>query len=343
MPKIRELTAEERRSVVTLALEGISFARIALRLHCSRQTAWRVWKRFEETAVVAKLPRSGRPQKTTLREDRRLFRLTKLQRFNPAKFLAASWSEYLGRNISTKTVRRRLHRANIRSRVARRKPLISLQNRVRRVRWARRVQNWTVQDNWRHIVFSDESRFCLSFDDGRIRVWRTNGTAYHPGNLTFFTRNALSIMFWGCIGYHGVGELVMVEGNLAHAQYIDILDGYLLQSVENIFGDREHPFVFQDDNAPPHRAHVVQDWMFEHGINRMDWPAQSPDANPIENLWDDIERAIVRDHPATREDLIRCVYRAWGEIAPERLHGLYETLPRRAAAIIRSHGYATKY
>jgi hypothetical protein len=86
------------------------------------------------------------------------------------------------------------------------------------------------------------------------------------------------------------------------------LTGFLLQSVENIFSDEEQPVVFQDDIAPPHRSRAAEDWMFEHDI-----PAglaalcqqgglfgQSHDANPIENRWDDFERAIVKERYLTR-------------------------------------------
>lgn len=343
MVKIRELTDGERRQIVILREEGISVGRIARRFRCCRQTVYRVCKRHEETGNERKLPRGGRPRVTTNREDRRLLTIARLMRFNPVKILAGHWCQRIGRNVSTRTARRRLRSARVFSRVARRKPFISLVNRQRRVQWAARVRHWTVQDNWRHIVFSDESRFNLSFDDGSVRVWRESNAAYDPTNLLLTTRNATSVMVWGCIGQYGVGDLVVVDGNLNNVQYRDILNEHLISSVENIFGDREYPFVFQDDNATPHRARAVQDWMFQQGINRMDWPAQSPDANPIENIWNDIGKAITKERPFTRQALIGCIFRAWGDVTQQRLDKLYDTLPRRMAAIIRSRGYPTKY
>jgi hypothetical protein len=128
------------------------------------------------TGDANKLHRSGRPKKTTAREDRRLFRITRLMRFNPAKMLAAQWCQDIGRNLCT------------------------LVNRRRRVAWATRLRSWTVAENWRHIVFSDEARFNLGFDDGRVRVWRENNQAYNPDNLSLTTRYAVSVMVWACIG-----------------------------------------------------------------------------------------------------------------------------------------------
>ena len=343
MAKERELTNAERKTIIALREEGVPVGNIARRFHCCRQTVYRVWARYQHTGNHKKLIRSGRPKKTTPREDRRLLWIARLMRFSPAKILAGRWCQDLQRNISKRTVRRRLRDAHIFSRVSRRKPLISLINRQRRIRWATMVRGWTVPENWRHIVFSDECRFNLSFNDGRVRVWRHVNTAYEPRNLTLTNRNALSIMVWGCIGYYGVGNLVLVDGNLDNFQYREILDTNLFSSVENIFGYREHPFVFMDDNATPHRARALQDWLFQQGVTRMDWPPQSPDANPIENLWDDIGKQVLKDRPFTRAALIQSVFRAWGNITAQRVQHLYETLPRRMPAIIRSRGYPTKY
>ena len=205
------------------------------------------------------------------------------------------------------------------------------------------MRDWTVEDNWRHFVFSDESRFCLSSNDGRVRVWREPNTSYETRNLTYTQRNAVSVMVWGCVGIYGVGDLVVVDGNMDSAKYREILDSHLFPSIGNIFGDAQHPFIFQDDNAPAHRAAQMDQWYDDNGVNRVQWPAQSPDANPIENLWDDIKRALTKDRPTTRDGLIRSIFRVWGSITQERLHGLYATLPRRMRAIIRRRGYPTKY
>ena len=117
----------------------------------------------------------------------------------------------------------------------------------------------------------------------------------------------------------------------------------MLPSITNMFGDRNYPFVHQDDNAPCHRPRAVDDWFDQQDIRRVMWPAQSPDANIIENVWNDMSKLLTNARLTSRETLLYSVFHAWASISPERIRQLYETLLRRLAPIIRSRGYATKY
>lgn len=203
---------------------------------------------------------------------------------------------------------------------------------------------WNPQDHWANVIFSDESRFNLGFNDGRGRVWRRNGDALDNENVAEVRRQgATSVMVWGCISMYGVGELVVIDGNMDHVQYIKILEENLRRSIENTFGDPNMPVVFQQDNAPAHRARPVERWFDESDIRVVQWPAQSPDLNPIENVWSMVSRDVRRDRPTNRSELIRSIYRSWGNITGPYLTKLYNSMPRRVRAVIRARGYATKY
>ncbi|GFT58651.1 transposable element Tcb1 transposase [Trichonephila clavipes] len=87
-------------------------------------------------------------------------------------------------------------------------------------------------------------------------------------------------MVWGCMSSHGVGRLHIVSGTVKAMDYIEILQNKLLPTARDLLGNQS--WIFQDDNAPCHRAKVVQKWLEDHTVNRMNWPGQSPDLNPIE-------------------------------------------------------------
>ncbi|GFX71740.1 transposable element Tcb1 transposase [Trichonephila clavipes] len=87
-------------------------------------------------------------------------------------------------------------------------------------------------------------------------------------------------MVWGCMSSHGVGRLHIVSGTVKAVDYIEILQNKLLPTARELF--RIQSWIFQDDNAPCHRAKVVQKWLKDHTGNRMNWPGQSLDLNPRE-------------------------------------------------------------
>ncbi|GET52988.1 IS630 family transposase [Rhizophagus irregularis DAOM 181602=DAOM 197198] len=181
------------------------------------------------------------------------------------------------------------------------------------IRILKKDRKMTLQD--------DESKFELFRGNGRRLVWRRPHEKYDIECLIPTVKSGQQgVMVWGCFSKNNLGPLVKLE-------------------------DDQENFIFQDDNAPIHTARVVKSWEEENEVNSLPWPAQSPDLNPIEHLWDELERQV-RAHkplPKNRENLWEILQEEWLNIEADKYQNLISSMPRRISAVINSKGYPTKY
>jgi hypothetical protein len=196
---------------------------------------------------------------------------------------------------------------------------------------------------WRHCIFSDESRFSLYHSDGRVRVRRRQGERLIDACVQLTDGNRRpSVMVWGAIHHGGRSELVVVDGPLNRHGYIQILRDQMLPWATGVFGRN---FVYVQDNAPPHTARDTAAFLDQQDVEVMDWPARSPDMNPIEHVWDQMSVWIrdMDDPPSTVAELQNAVRQAWAAVRPGRVRTLVESMPRRVRALMAARGGHTRY
>ncbi|GFX29229.1 transposable element Tcb2 transposase [Trichonephila clavipes] len=211
-------------------------------------------------------------------------------------------------------------------------------HRTARLQWCREHHNWTEQD-WACVLFSDESRFGLSSNCRRQLIWRESGTAYRPENIQEKDRYpTCSIMVWAGIMINGRTRLhVVMNGTMTGQRYIDEV---LLPHVRLFRGAVGDKFVFMDDNATCHRTLAVQDCLDSEDIQRLVWPARSPDLNPIENMWDALGRQVAgRNYPPTNKNtLIHALTEEWDKLPQQLLDNVVQSMVRRVECCITLHG-----
>ncbi len=183
MGKTAELTVVQKTIINTLHKEGKPQTFIAKEAGCSQSA---VSKHVNRKLSGRK--KCGRKRCTTNREHRSLMRIVK-QNLGE---LHKEWTEP-GIKASRATTHRRVKK-------------FGYSCRQRRLTWAKEKKNWTVAQ-WSKVLFSDESKFCISFGNQGPRVWRKGGEAYSPSCLKSSVKFPQSVMIWGAMSSAGVGPL----------------------------------------------------------------------------------------------------------------------------------------
>ena len=333
--KGKELTSEQRERIIGAYLGGVKQIVISAQLNIAPSTVNDTITRYKKTHSATPKKRPGRPKVLTERDRRVLKRIVHEDRFGSLPVLTGS----LETTLHTNTVRKYLHDDGIRCYAAKKKPHLTGKQRQSRLGWCREKRDW--KEEWKRIIWSDESRFTLFKSDGRAKVWRSSGEAYNKDCIQPTVKfGGRSVMFWGCFGWHGTGPLVLVDGNMDSDAYINVLANHFIPWVRN-YPDS----VFQQDGAPCHTSSYSTWWMSTHGIRVLDWVAQSPDLNPIENLWNHLDRQVRKRKPLpqTKQELITAIQEEWRNISLEMLQNLITSLPHRTDAVIKAKGGNTKY
>jgi hypothetical protein len=104
-------------------------------------------------------------------------------------------------------------------------------------------------------------------------------------------------------------------------------------------------WLYQHDSAPCQKARSVRVWFVDSKVPEMDWPAQSPDLNPIDHLWDESERWLRSrsQRPTSLTALATALQEEWAAIPPAMFRHLVESLPGRVQAVIKVKGGPARY
>ena len=300
----------------------------ARRFGVSPSAVFRDWRIFRWTGQYSRRPGQGRRSNTTHQQDKYIILSARRFRRSTTRCLQSDLLGCTGVQISDQTVRNRLHCSELRSRRLFLGLILTPCHRVARRAFAREHQNWQVR-HWRPLIFTDESRFDLRWPGGRIRVWRSTTKRYRACNIAQHDRYGEgSVMGWGGISLEGRTDLLVLNrGSLKGARYRDEILRPIVGPYSGVVGP---VFLLVHGNAWPHVAKVCQRFLQDEGLDTINWPARSPDLNPIEHLWDITEQRIRRlpNPPRTVQELT--LVEVWSDIdlgtigLSEACHGVVE-------------------
>lgn len=201
-------------------------------------------------------------------------------------------------------------------------------------------------EDWKRVLWTDETKINRIQSDGRVYTWKEHGeplsdritspTVKHGGGN--------NLMVWGCMGWNGIGKLVEVQGIMNGEQYCEILEDGVAESWDKL-EMKEEERIFQQDNDPKHKSNKATKWFQDNDIDVLPWPAQSPDLNPIEQLWTYLkdQLKLYPTPPKGVHELWDRLVVEWNRIPAERCQILIASMPRRLEAVIAAKGGHTKY
>lgn len=331
MGRAKTLTQEEIGKIIALKEENYSNRQIAIKIGRSDNVIRNYLKDAENYGKNQK----GRTARATTERERSSI----LRKASNSAATARVIKEKVATSASIRTVQRVIKACpHIKRKKLQKKPHLLPRHKTARLEYCRNHIHW--KEEWHQVIFSDEKKFNLDGPDG---------FQYYFHDLRkserFLSRRHTavgSVMVWAAISFHGVVDLVVLDGRQTSSDYIELLEVQKINFQEMFNGQR---FIFQQDNAPIHTARRVKQWFLDNNVEFLGWPAVSPDLNIIENLWGWLTRKIYADGRQfqDREELVAAIEDAFEHVPLTYVQGLYNSLPTRLFEVVRNNGGPTNY
>uniref|UniRef100_A0A8R1E2R5 DDE_3 domain-containing protein n=1 Tax=Caenorhabditis japonica TaxID=281687 RepID=A0A8R1E2R5_CAEJA len=324
-PGNKNVSKDVQEAIVRGRINGMTNKQLAQQFQVTVQAVGQVWERYMINKQVVVVPHPDRPVSTTRNMDRNIVRSSREDpRRNSTDIFKAKTSECSlthWTQTSDETVYQQKESESS-------------------CRVAKAQLNWGRKE-WAKHVWSDESKFNLFGSDGTKWVRRPIGTRYSPKyQVATVKHGGGNCMVWGCFSETAMGPLRRVNGIMDRYQYEDILENTMRPWALRNIG---RAFVFQQDNDPKHTSLHVRSWFQRRRVVVLDWPRQSPDLNPIEHLWEELERQLAGVRASNAGQKFAQLEAAWKAMPLSVVHALLDSMPRRCQAVIDAKGFATKY
>jgi len=290
---------------------------------------------YAEHQDVDDEPRSGRHRATDEKTDTNIA-LTAIEE----KFISARGvKRKLDLDVSIDTVDRRLKEAGLPGRVAQHNRIFTDEEKAARLAFAIKYKDWT-EEQWMTVWCADEHFAWGQGHSGRVYVRRPVGEADNPAYCVHKLPHPVKVGVWGCFSGRGLGYCYFYNTSLTAKLYKEILSTHLLPSVRLFFSaDPPEKWYFIHDNYNVHKS--LHTWLFNHGVDRITIPPYSPDLNPIENLWELMDKRMEKRNATTMEEVKNAWAEEWDKVSREEtefIQNCMRSMRKRCADIIAVNG-----
>jgi hypothetical protein len=193
------------------------------------------------------------------------------------------------------------------------------------------AQKW-LGSSFENVIFSDE--VSMQLFRNKVWIWCRSDELLHGFSVP---SRQPRLTAWGGISRRGRTLSTVVEGTIDSAEYCSILSKCLVG--KSPFSDR--PWLLQHDNAPAHTSRATKQFLVKKRIKTLDWPASSPDLNPIEHLWKWVKDEIEKARPTNLKQVAAEYRKAWTRITVGMCNRYIDKIYSTMEAILENDGSFT--
>ena len=281
-------------------------------------------KILEEKGTLERKKGSGRPLQISGNEKKRLCQIALKSPSASTQNVCDRYNELARTSVSKSTVFRALKLSGVQKKTAKIIPNITPVHEQKRIEFCRTWKNFNFGETW----LSDECMFQLHRN--KIKLW----SSYRKTPRKGFPKFSPKIMVWGAISSKGFYMKIIERGTIDSSKYCEIVGDFIPYATA-LFPDG---WILEQDGATPHTSRKTKDFFAENSVQFLQWPPNSPDINPVENVWMMLKSFVEKKNPKTKDELIQYVQESQHVILPAVRKNLMGSIPTRLGQCLENEG-----